>query len=70
MCLKSGKRLGYLIESTKGNRWKHINNMTSMIVGNLVKFGGLIKNGLEKKLISIGIDGAMVFQSAKTKITT
>jgi len=41
-----------------------------MIVGNLVKFGGLIKNGLAKKLISIGIDGVMVFQSAKTKVTT
>ncbi len=45
------------------------NNKTSMIVSNLVKFGGLIKNGLAKKLISFGIDGVMVFQGAKTKVT-
>jgi hypothetical protein len=45
------------------------NNMTSMIMGNLVKFGGLIENDLAKKLISFGIDGVMVFQGAKTKVT-
>jgi hypothetical protein len=45
------------------------NSMTSMIVGNLVKFGGLIKNGLTKKLIFFGIDGVMVFQGAKIKVT-
>lgn len=43
--------------------------MTSIIVGNLAKFGGLIKNVLAKKLISFGIDGVMVFQGAKTKVT-
>jgi hypothetical protein len=45
------------------------NNMTFIIVGNLVKFGGLIQNVLAKKLISFGIDGVMVFQGAKTKVT-
>lgn len=40
-----------------------------MIMGNLVKFGGLIENDLAKKLISFGIDGVMVFQGAKTKVT-
>jgi hypothetical protein len=65
--------------------WKHIhvlltlkqvlfgaiaNNITKVIVGNLLQYGGLFKTNSVSKLISFGANGVLVLQGVKTNVVT
>jgi hypothetical protein len=46
------------------------NNLTKMIVGSLLQYGGLSGTNLVSKLINFGANGALIFQGAKTSAIT
>ncbi len=65
--------------------WKHIhilltlehvlfgattNNLIKVILGSLLEYGDLFETNLVSKLINFGVNGALVFQGAKTNVIT
>jgi hypothetical protein len=47
-----------------------VNNLTKVIVDNVLQYGGLSKSDLVSKFISFGVDGVSIFQGAKISVTT
>ncbi len=47
-----------------------VNNLTKVIMENVLQYGGLSKSNLASKLISFGVDGVSVFYGAKNGVTT
>jgi hypothetical protein len=47
----------------------HVDNLTKVIVKSLLLYGGLLEFDLALKLICFGVDGVMMFQGSKTKVT-
>jgi hypothetical protein len=47
-----------------------VNNLTKVIVDNVLQYGGLSKSDLVSKFISFGVDGTSIFQGAKIGVTT
>ncbi len=47
-----------------------VNNLTKVIVDNVLQYGGLSKFDLASKLISFATDGVVIFQGAKSGVTT
>jgi hypothetical protein len=45
-------------------------NLTRLIVENLVKFGGLTETKMTNKLVCYGANGMTIFQSLKSIVTT
>ncbi len=46
-----------------------VDNMTTMIVDNLMSIGGLLKSNIAKKLVCFGVHGVIVFQGTKIGVT-
>ncbi len=42
-----------------------VDNMTTMIVNNLMSIGGLLKSNIARKLVCFGVDGVIVFKGTK-----
>jgi hypothetical protein len=45
-------------------------NLTNLIMENLIKFGGLNERKVANKLVYFGVDGMIVFQGFKFGVTT
>jgi hypothetical protein len=45
-------------------------NLTKLIVRNLIEFGGMIETNVANKLVCFRIDGMAIFQGFKNGITT
>jgi hypothetical protein len=49
--------------------WLAFENLTSIIMQNVVKFRNMIEMNVAKKLVHFGINGVTIFQRVKTSVT-
>ncbi len=67
---KNWKRIPILLNLQRLENAATSNNLNSLIVKNLVEYGGLIEMEIANKLVYLGENGVNVFQGVKVGVTT
>jgi hypothetical protein len=68
--MENWKRIPILLNLQSLENAATSNNLTSLIMKNLVEYGGLTKMEIENKLVCFIIDGVNGFQGIKFGVTT